>query len=84
VLVLGALGTGIAYILNNRIIRDAGATTASTVTYVIPVFSTAAGLIFLGEELTWNQPIGGLIVLLGVAVSQGRLHLRGRAASREG
>ena len=73
VVVLGALGTGVAYILNNRVIRAAGATVAASVTYVIPVFSTVLGLLFLGEELTWNQPIGGLIVLFGVAVSQGRL-----------
>jgi drug/metabolite transporter (DMT)-like permease len=80
VVVLGALGTGIAYILNNQVIRQAGATTASTVTYVIPLFSTAAGLLFLGEELTWNQPVGGLIVLLGVAVAQGRLYRVARVA----
>ena len=76
VFVLGTLGTGIAYILNNRVIREAGATTASTVTYLIPVFSTAAGLLFLGEGLSWNQPLGGLIVLLGVAVAQGRVRWR--------
>jgi drug/metabolite transporter (DMT)-like permease len=80
VVVLGALGTGIAYILNNQVIRAVGATTASTVTYVIPLFSTAAGLLFLGEELTWNQPVGGLIVLLGVAVAQGRLYRVARVA----
>ncbi len=72
---LGAIGTGIAYILNNRIIREAGATTASTVTYLIPLFSTVAGLLVLDERLSWHEPLGGLIVLLGVAVSQGRLSL---------
>ena len=34
VLALGALGTGLAFVLNLRIIRVAGATTASTVTYL--------------------------------------------------
>jgi drug/metabolite transporter (DMT)-like permease len=72
-LALGALGTGIAYVLNYRIVAAAGATTASTVTYLTPLVAILVGFVFLGEPLTWNEPIGGLIVVLGVAVSQGRL-----------
>jgi drug/metabolite transporter (DMT)-like permease len=70
---LGAAGTGAAYLLNYSIIRDAGATAASTVTYLVPVFATVAGVVLLSEQLTWNEPVGGLLVLLGVAASQGRL-----------
>jgi drug/metabolite transporter (DMT)-like permease len=70
---LGALGTGIAYVLNYRIVAAAGATTASTVTYLTPLVAIIVGLAFLSEPLTWNEPLGGLIVVLGVAVSQGRL-----------
>lgn len=70
---LGALGTGIAYVLNYRIVAAVGATTASTVTYLTPLVAILVGLVFLGEPLSWNEPIGGLIVVLGVAVSQGRL-----------
>jgi drug/metabolite transporter (DMT)-like permease len=72
---LGALGTGAAYLLNYSIIRDAGATTASTVTYLVPMFATIAGVALLGEPLSWNEPVGGLLVLLGVAASQGRAHV---------
>lgn len=64
-----------AYVLYFNVIRAAGATVASTVTYVIPLFATAAGVLLLGERLTWDQPVGGLIVLLGVALSQGLLDL---------
>lgn len=73
VLVLGALGTGIAYILNYSLIRETGATIASTVTYLIPLFSTLLGVLVLAEALTWNEPVGAAIVVLGVAISQGRL-----------
>jgi drug/metabolite transporter (DMT)-like permease len=76
VMALGAAGTGAAYLLNYSIIRDAGATAASTVTYLVPVFATIAGVAFLGERLSWNEPVGGLVVLLGVAASQGRLRRR--------
>lgn len=76
VAILGALGTGLAYILNYSIIRDAGATVASTVTYVMPIFSTVAGVAVLGERLTWNEPVGAIVIIVGAALSQGRLKRR--------
>jgi drug/metabolite transporter (DMT)-like permease len=81
---LGVAGTGVAYLLNYSIIRDAGATAASTVTYLVPVFATVAGVAFLGERLTWNEPVGGLLVLVGVAASQGRLRRRRLVPSAAG
>jgi drug/metabolite transporter (DMT)-like permease len=66
-LALGTLGTGLAYILNYAIVRAAGATTAATVTYLIPVVSTVLGVIVLGETLTWNEPLGAAIALSAVA-----------------
>ncbi len=69
---LGVLGTGLAYVLQYGLVRDAGATTASTVTYLIPVVATAAGLLLLHERLSWNQPAGAVIVLVGAALSQWR------------
>jgi hypothetical protein len=55
-LALGALGSGVAYVLNFRILRAVGPSTASSVTYLIPLFSTAFGILLLGEALTWHQP----------------------------
>ena len=77
---LGVLGTGIAYILNYGLIREAGATLAATVTYVVPLFSTLEGVVILGERLTWYEPAGAVVVILGVAVAQGRLRLTRRHA----
>lgn len=71
VLALGALGTGLAFVIHLRNIRIAGASTASTVTYLIPVFAVLIGVVVLREHLAWHQPVGALIVLAGVAVSQG-------------
>ena len=70
-LALGVFGTGFAYILNYAIVRLAGATTASTVTYLVPVVSTALGIVVLGEQLEWNQPVGAAVVLASVAFSEG-------------
>ncbi|MEV4631512.1 DMT family transporter [Micromonospora sp. NPDC049523] len=77
VLALGALGTGLAFVINLRTIRLAGASTASTTTYLIPIFAVLVGVLALDEHLAWYQPVGAVIVLLGVAVSQ-RLIFRGR------
>jgi drug/metabolite transporter (DMT)-like permease len=68
---LGALGTGIAFALNFRVIRLAGVTTSTSVTYLMPIWATLVGFLALGERLSWNQPVGAAIVLLGVAISQG-------------
>jgi drug/metabolite transporter (DMT)-like permease len=68
---LGALGTGLAYVLNYDVIQRAGATTASSVTYLVPLFATLFGVVLLSERLTWNEPLGALVIIAGVAVSQG-------------
>ncbi|MBO4140113.1 DMT family transporter [Micromonospora tulbaghiae] len=71
VLALGALGTGLAFVINMRNIRLAGASTASTVTYLIPVFAVLVGAVVLDERMNWHQPVGAFVVLVGVAVAQG-------------
>jgi drug/metabolite transporter (DMT)-like permease len=73
VLAIGLLGTGLAFIINLRNVRLAGASTASMVTYLVPLFAVAVGMVVLDERLSWHQPVGALIVLVGVAVSQGLL-----------
>ena len=78
-LVLGAVGSGVAFAMNYAIVRAKGPGTASLVTYVIPVFSTVLGVAVLGEALHWNQPVGTVVLLAGVAISQGRI-ARGQSA----
>jgi drug/metabolite transporter (DMT)-like permease len=78
VVALGALGSGIAFVLNYRIIRLAGASTSASVTYLMPVVATAAGVLVRHEHLSWYEPVGALVILLGVAVSQGILWVRHR------
>jgi drug/metabolite transporter (DMT)-like permease len=70
VLMLGVFGAGLAYVLFWRVIRSAGALVATTVTYVIPLVSTAAGVLVLGEPLVWHEPVGAVVVLAGVALTQ--------------
>ncbi|SDP13956.1 Permease of the drug/metabolite transporter (DMT) superfamily [Actinopolyspora xinjiangensis] len=68
--VLGVFGTGFAFALHLRIVSDEGATTASTVTYLMPAVSVLLGWLVLGESLGPRVLAGMLIVLLGVALSR--------------
>ncbi|WP_159941149.1 MULTISPECIES: DMT family transporter [unclassified Nocardiopsis] len=73
---LGVLGTGFAYVLQYAIVREAGATVATTVTYVAPVVAITAGIVLLGETLAWNQPLGAAVIILGAALCQGVVRTR--------
>ncbi|MFB7500706.1 DMT family transporter [Streptomyces sp. NPDC056161] len=69
---LGALGTGLAVLLQYGLVAEVGPTTAQMVTYFIPVIATAAGVAVLGESLSWTTPVGAVIVLAGAALTQAR------------
>jgi drug/metabolite transporter (DMT)-like permease len=46
------------------------ATTTGPFLYLIPVIAVLAGVLILGETLTWSTMLGGLCIILGVAVAQ--------------
>ena len=71
IVTLGALGSGVAYLLYYKILDVVGSAIASSVTYITPVIAVILGVILLGEKLHWYEPLGGVIVILGAAISQG-------------
>jgi drug/metabolite transporter (DMT)-like permease len=71
--ILGAIGTGFAYIWNFRNIRLAGSAIASTVTYITPVVATILGILFLNEKARLTQLFGAVLVLLSAALVQKRI-----------
>ncbi|WP_410597592.1 DMT family transporter [Amycolatopsis sp. lyj-23] len=73
---LGVFGTGLAYVWNVRIIAAWGAANASAVTYLTPVVGVLLGVLVLGEPVSWNQPAGALLVVLGILAAHGKLRLR--------
>lgn len=72
VLSLGIVCTGVGYVLFYRLIAEIGSQRAITTTYLIPLFSIFWGSLFLGETLTVAMFLGGVTVLLGVALTTGR------------
>ena len=72
---LGVFGSGFAYMWNFKVMQIAGSAIASSVTYLTPVVAVIVGIIFLGEHITWNEPLGALVVLVGAAIAQERINI---------
>lgn len=80
---LGAFGTGLAYVWNIAVLRAWGPTNVSTVTYLIPVVAVVLGFLVLGETLSWHEPVGAALVLIGILFTQERVRL-GRSSALQG
>lgn len=70
-LALGVLCTGLAYLIYFRLIRDIGAASALTVTFLIPLFGILWGALFLDEAVSAATLVGAAFVLLGTALVTG-------------
>jgi len=82
VVVLGVVGTGIAYILYFALIAGAGASRAILVTYLVPSLALLYGVTLLGEPLTVVAVAGLALILGGVALGTGTVGARRLAATR--
>ena len=82
VVALGALGTGLAVLLQYGLVVEVGPTIAQMVTYFIPVIATAAGVALLGEHLSWNTWVGTVVILAGAALTQTRARTSSTRVSR--
>src|SRR5690606_34196493 len=84
VLVLGVAGTGLAQAMQYAVVRAAGPTVATSVTYPIIVVSVLLGVLLLGETVGPVVLVGAGVVLVGSLLITGRWRARGprRPASR--
>ena len=71
VLALALLCTALAYLLYFRLIVDVGPAKALTVTFLVPIFGTLWGALFLGEQITISTMAGCGVVLAGTALVTG-------------
>jgi drug/metabolite transporter (DMT)-like permease len=70
ILSLGVFASGIAYVWNTQVISFYGSARASSVSYLIPLVALVSGFLFLGENPTSSQLIGGGVILLGIWLSK--------------
>jgi len=70
VALLGVLCTGLAFVMYYRLIARVGASRASTVTYLVPLFGVAWAWWLLGETPSLRMLIAAALILGSVAMSQ--------------
>lgn len=70
-LALAVGSTAIAYLLYYRLIAAIGAARTVSVAYLIPLFGVLWGWLFLGESVSGAMALGGVVILLGVALTTG-------------
>jgi drug/metabolite transporter (DMT)-like permease len=81
-ILVGVLCTGVAYILYFRLIEHTGPARALTVTFLVPVFAIAYGVVLLGEHITPWMIACGVVIVIGTGLASGLLQLPFRAARR--
>lgn len=69
---LGVLCSGLAYLLFYYMVKEGSAEFATMVTYIVPVFASVWGFLFLNEPVTLKMVAGLLIVLLGVFITNSK------------
>lgn len=65
---LGLLGSGLAYLVYFRLLRDWGASRTSLVAYLLPVWGITLGFVVRGEVLHPSLLLGTALVIGGIAV----------------
>lgn len=77
---LGVISTGLAYLIYFRVLATAGATNLMLVNFLVPVTAIILGILVLGETLLRGQVIGMVLIAIGLALIDGRVLRRWRAA----
>ena len=72
VVLLAVFGTAVAYLIYFRVLASAGSTNLLLVTLIIPVTALLCGAIFLGEVIETRQYMGMVMIVVGLAVIDGR------------
>ncbi len=67
--VLGAGGTGLAFVMAATLTGRVGPVRTSVITYVMPAVSIVLGVVFRDEAIAWTALLGTVIVLVGAWLS---------------
>lgn len=71
VAVLGLVCTALAFVVFLELIREAGPTRSTIITYVNPAVAITLGVLLLDEELTTGMLVGFPLILVGCVVAAG-------------
>ncbi|HEX8025255.1 MAG TPA: DMT family transporter [Candidatus Limnocylindrales bacterium] len=82
---LGILGSGLAYILNFRLLARIGAGGTAVLAYLLPIVGIVSGFFVRGEAVDLTLAIGTLLILGGIGLTtskRGQRTIFGRAAAQ--
>jgi drug/metabolite transporter (DMT)-like permease len=65
----GAVTSGLGYAIWYTVLGDLPVTRAAIVQLTVPIIAAVAGVIFLGEQMTWRLVIATAAILGGVALA---------------
>jgi drug/metabolite transporter (DMT)-like permease len=72
VVVLGAVGTGIAFVIMGALAGRVGSTRSSFITYLIPVVALVLGVVFRDDRVTAWALVGVALVIAGALLASRR------------
>ena len=67
---MGCVASAIGFIIWNRGVKILGPVKTSLYSYAIPIATVIFSVVFLQEVLTVQRIIGGVIVIIGLMISQ--------------
>ncbi|HET7467129.1 MAG TPA: DMT family transporter [Candidatus Dormibacteraeota bacterium] len=83
VLALGALGSGVAYLLYYYTMNTLGPVRATGVTFIVPITAVFWGIVLLDESLTLPIVVGMIVILAGIVLTNMRKRPTVRQVARE-
>ena len=75
-IVLGVLGTGIAFYIYYYLINNVGATYTSTTSLLIPLIAIFFGVVFLGEKLIWTSYFGCCLIIMSLMITNSLISMK--------
>ncbi len=68
-MISGAITSGLGYAIWYTALKDLSTSRAAIVQLTVPVIAAVAGVIFLGEQMTWRLVLAAVSILGGVALA---------------
>lgn len=65
------VGTALAFLIYYKLIKNANATYAATVNYLLPVIGVSLGVVFMKDSIGWNFLAGAMFAILGILIANG-------------
>jgi len=72
IVVAGAVGTGLAFVIMGTLVARVGSTRSSLITYMIPVVALVLGVVFRDDRVTVISLIGVVLVIVGALLASRR------------